>query len=784
MHKISILSPFFLLFVAIFVSSVLFTPTKITLALSWDTVFEVVPGLQPLGLLDGDLFGVEPGDIFGSGQSDSDTIKKAYQKCLEREPSAEEIKYHQDLISQKTARGFKKGGGASVEEIVVGICNSEEAKNKKEDGAEDQSPSETFLWKPKSDSDGKLVVLLPSSMRGQVVSVAVQKDGQTLDTGRFSGDTHNGMRPHFRFPKAGADYGKNIQVVSMGTTGACAWKIADGAKRTEGVKSECGATALNGGDISGFDINAYMNNITGGTFSGGSANSCTPYVTPRPGQIPDKIEGVSLISGKSSLTAYQEGYRASSWMMFHKGDSIKLRGTGYLLIAWESEAHHPNAPVSSIFTPPLMSGDITYVGDLRDDGKGNAHLPIGAPGMHAWPDGSDSRLRLFCIDGDATITSKENTGGTQWYNMMIDVVPPVCEPVKRIQTNFVPYNQNIVDRCAAKLKTASTTASTNNSQNTINTYLQSLLGGTTTNSTSTTNSISNSKTLAISCEISDTSIEVGEDTEISVDISGGKSPYKIRWSGDTSKIRKISKTKNDQDIEFKKAGKYVLEVKVTDDAGKEVEEICSAITVREKGAKEEVEINNSTVVTSNQSSSGSSSYPFYRDLTVGSEGSDVSALQDFLISNGYLVMPAGVAKGYFGNVTRDAVIKWQIARGISPAAGYFGTKSRAALSGSAVVSSSSNTTSQNTNNVNYSGICSTANQTAVLGESGQIVTDVQSFLVSKGFLVMPENTSYGYFGKLTATAIANYMAIKGVSTNGSYIDQNLLSEVKKDSNCR
>ena len=67
---------------------------------------------------------------------------------------------------------------------------------------------------------------------------------------------------------------------------------------------------------------------------------------------------------------------------------------------------------------------------------------------------------------------------------------------------------------------------------------------------------------------------------------------------------------------------------------------------------------------------------FTANLTVGSKGSQVVALQDWLETKGYLVMPAGVAKGYFGGLTRSAVAKFQKANSISPAVGYFGPTTR------------------------------------------------------------------------------------------------------------
>ncbi len=67
---------------------------------------------------------------------------------------------------------------------------------------------------------------------------------------------------------------------------------------------------------------------------------------------------------------------------------------------------------------------------------------------------------------------------------------------------------------------------------------------------------------------------------------------------------------------------------------------------------------------------------FSRDLTVGSKGDDVTALQQFLIDGGYLKIAQPT--GYFGRLTKAAVAAWQKASGVSPAAGYFGPRSRAA----------------------------------------------------------------------------------------------------------
>lgn len=78
------------------------------------------------------------------------------------------------------------------------------------------------------------------------------------------------------------------------------------------------------------------------------------------------------------------------------------------------------------------------------------------------------------------------------------------------------------------------------------------------------------------------------------------------------------------------------------------------------------------------SSSASTGHNFTMDLTVGSKGEEVSALQQVLINGGFLTA-VSAPTGYFGSATKAAVMAWQKSAGISPASGYFGPISRAAL---------------------------------------------------------------------------------------------------------
>jgi hypothetical protein len=63
-----------------------------------------------------------------------------------------------------------------------------------------------FLWKPVSDSTGKLAILLPPSFTGRVSGVSVlSPEGRLIESGR-DGGVGNGGREHFRFSRAGSEF--------------------------------------------------------------------------------------------------------------------------------------------------------------------------------------------------------------------------------------------------------------------------------------------------------------------------------------------------------------------------------------------------------------------------------------------------------------------------------------------------------------------------------------------------------------------------------------------------
>ena len=76
------------------------------------------------------------------------------------------------------------------------------------------------------------------------------------------------------------------------------------------------------------------------------------------------------------------------------------------------------------------------------------------------------------------------------------------------------------------------------------------------------------------------------------------------------------------------------------------------------------------------------------NLMVGSRGDDVVALQTTLVSKGFLVMPTGVSMGYFGPLTKTALMQYQSSVGVV-STGFFGPLTRAKFNDNMSMSSGS-----------------------------------------------------------------------------------------------
>jgi peptidoglycan hydrolase-like protein with peptidoglycan-binding domain len=144
---------------------------------------------------------------------------------------------------------------------------------------------------------------------------------------------------------------------------------------------------------------------------------------------------------------------------------------------------------------------------------------------------------------------------------------------------------------------------------------------------------------------------------------------------------------------------------------------------------------------------------------MGAEGTDVTALQTFLESKGFLTMPAGVAKGHFGPLTMKALQAYQSSVGINPT-GYVGPKTRAAIAGTSVPATPPAPTPPS------GGAGTTFSSEFGIGAEGSDVTALQTFLEGKGFLTMPPGIAKGHFGPLTMKALQAYQSSVGINPTG------------------
>ncbi len=103
-------------------------------------------------------------------------------------------------------------------------------------GTQNMSIGGGFVWKPISESDKKLAVVLPEVLANIVSKVEIHSslppsEATKIAEGRFAGNA-NGGRPHFRFEKAGGAYGDDLHLVAYKNDGTTlSWDIKDGSKR-------------------------------------------------------------------------------------------------------------------------------------------------------------------------------------------------------------------------------------------------------------------------------------------------------------------------------------------------------------------------------------------------------------------------------------------------------------------------------------------------------------------------------------------------------------------------
>jgi len=179
------------------------------------------------------------------------------------------------------------------------------------------------------------------------------------------------------------------------------------------------------------------------------------------------------------------------------------------------------------------------------------------------------------------------------------------------------------------------------------------------------------------------------------------------------------------------------------------------------------------------------------DLMVGSSGSAVTRLQQFLIAKATgpasANLAAAGATGYFGSITKAALTEYQNASGISPADGYYGYATRAIVEANAGTTPAISATTDagclpgNNFSVTTGRRCSSAaagasasfSRNLTVGMAGNDVKALQVWLNTHGYALASSGPgSLGnettMFGALTRSALAKFQAQAGISPAVGY----------------
>lgn len=180
-------------------------------------------------------------------------------------------------------------------------------------------------------------------------------------------------------------------------------------------------------------------------------------------------------------------------------------------------------------------------------------------------------------------------------------------------------------------------------------------------------------------------------------------------------------------------------------------------------------VTGAAVVPTTPPSVSTTAVTFTSDLEVGAENSSVTALQTLLAAKGFLVMPSGVAMGYFGSLTRTAVQAYQRSMGIRPT-GYVGPLTRAALNAATPVPLAA-TPAASPATVPASGGAFTRNLD--VGATGADVKRLQVFLNTHGFAIAESGpgapgSETERFGALTRSALAKFQSANGITPAVGY----------------
>jgi len=162
------------------------------------------------------------------------------------------------------------------------------------------------------------------------------------------------------------------------------------------------------------------------------------------------------------------------------------------------------------------------------------------------------------------------------------------------------------------------------------------------------------------------------------------------------------------------------------------------------------------------------------DLALGSSGSGVVTLQQFLISKATGPAAASLAgagaTGYFGAVTQAALIEYQTAVGVSPANGYYGPSTQTFVASNAGSRGTVGTVVPPATGT----ILITFSRNLYLGISGEDVRALQKLLNSKGFTVATSGSGSAgnetpYFGPATQATVIKFQTAYSIVPAAGFV---------------
>jgi hypothetical protein len=98
------------------------------------------------------------------------------------------------------------------------------------------------------------------------------------------------------------------------------------------------------------------------------------------------------------------------------------------------------------------------------------------------------------------------------------------------------------------------------------------------------NNNNNNDDLDVTCRVSDTRIEEGDEVRFEADVDGGDSPFEYDWDGDISGDDRVER------VEFDRDGNYRVEITVEDDDGNRASDTCPTIRVEEEDDDDDLEV--------------------------------------------------------------------------------------------------------------------------------------------------------------------------------------------------